>query len=350
MGRIGLTALLLLGALATFSPPAFAESRHGEVNDPQDTMPALSGPRDPDIAQVRVDYDDTGTVSVTVRLYEPFTQTNRFYELMSISVGTTAGTGGSCTTSIPGAVTLVGWLKDGPTGGAYASGYTGSLPLDKTVSADGLETTFTVSSPVFGGQDFRCATGLSLTAPDPDGHCSPSRLNCERIAYSFPGDSAGTIFFGAAAAQTPPIVAAPPAVAACANGIDDDGDGKIDRGDPGCKGDASGASEQDPAKVPSRFRIVAARLGRSCHLDLAVSALPDLKPKKLFPWGPVEVTVTGLTGRARGYKTTRLLPLASSPRYLYRLRPGLYRISGYYPGDAYREASARDSRRVRVSC
>jgi len=349
MGRIGLTALLLLGALATFSSPAFAESRHGEINDPQDTMPALSGPRDPDIAQVRVDYDDTGTVAVTVRLYEPFAQTNQFYKSVAIALGTTAGTGGPCATYNPGYVSLIGYLGDGYAGGAYVSGYTGSLPLTKTVSADGLETTFTVSSPVFGGLDVRCADGLRLSASDPDGHCAPSRLNCERIAYSFPGDSTGTIFFGVPA-PVAPTVAPPPAVAACANGTDDDGDGKIDRDDPGCKGDGSATSEQDPAKVRSRFRIVGVHLGRSCHLDLAVVALPDLKPKELFPWGPVEVTVTGLTGRARGYKTTRRLPLADSPRYLYRLRPGLYRISGYYPGDAYREASARDSRRVRVSC
>src|SRR4051794_14113940 len=86
-------------------------------------------------------------------------------------------------------------------------------------------------------------------------------------------------------------------------------------------GHRSGNSEQDPAPMKSTFRLVGLRAIKSCRLAVSVEVLPDLKPLRLFPFGKVEVSVRGTSGKGRRYRKTRHLPLGDSAGYVFHLKP-----------------------------
>jgi len=138
-------------------------------------------------------------------------------------------------------------------------------------------------------------------------------------------------------------------VPACDDGIDNDADGRVDLDDPGCLGSRIDTDEADPAPVPSTFRLTTAR-PYACGVETGVEVLPDLTPKRLFPFADVSIEVRGVGGRARGIHKTRSLPVARDNGYLFaRLRPGRYRVTGHYLGDPFRLASEAVTRRVRLS-
>lgn len=136
----------------------------------------------------------------------------------------------------------------------------------------------------------------------------------------------------------------------CGDGIDDDRDGKVDVADPGCRGDAKRMSEVDPTPQRARFSLFAVERNRRCAIDLEVEVLPDIAPKRLFPFSKVQITVRGVGGRATGYRKTRRLPLGLAAGYGFtRLKPGVYLVSGRYLGDPWRLRSRTISRRVTLA-
>jgi hypothetical protein len=373
--RTGVLALAC-GFIGSSLGPAAAEAqtRSGAGSDPRDVPEALSGGRQPDIEQVRVVYDPAGTLSVTVRLYEPFASTNGAYPYFETTIGSAvASYSRGCSPSNSGDVTLNGSISSSPWATVRMSGYDGSLSPTRSMSGAGREITFAVSASQLASRNYICEGESSVYRPDEYGHCAPSNYNCDYISYRYTGDTTAEFFFDGYA---PPPTAcsdgidnegdghvdlddsdchndrggdsegSPPPV--CSNKRDDDADGKVDRQDPGCKGESEGATEDDPEPVASKFRFTRIRVTRACRMDLTVEALPDLAPKKLFPFKKVVVTVRGLSGAGSNYTATRRLPLAADPRYGFRLKPGRYRVTGRYPGDRFRKPSRTSKRTVSV--
>jgi putative transposase len=139
------------------------------------------------------------------------------------------------------------------------------------------------------------------------------------------------------------------APAICDDGLDNDTDGRIDREDPGCRGKATGTDETDPPPVPATFKFTVLRPW-GCGITTGVEVLPDLTPKRLFPFADVTVAVRGLTGPARAIDRRRQLPLSVDPGYGFdRLRPGRYEVTGQYLGDPFRLATTPITRRITLS-
>jgi hypothetical protein len=387
-----LTSLVLLAPAA-----ASADVRAGSGQDAQDTTPPLSGPRAPDVQSVEATYDTNGSFSVAVTLYEPWTQTTRAYRTFRASITTvvplSATTGGYCGGYSAGTITVSGDV-DPPSGAGYfeVQGFTGTLPLTRTFSADGRTTTFSGATPLLSGYDLGCVSSAKLYTPDPYGHCFPSTYDCQSVEHSYGGDDTPNFFFAGHAPRTTecsddidndgdglvdrgdfdcsgydspsesgrgpgssrgPSSSSPdvdPAFGptACSDGEDNDGDGKTDRKDPGCRDIALGVSEVDPRPVASRGRLVVRRFRRSCALETMVAVRPELLPRRLFPLSRATVSLRGVGGRARGFSASRKVRLTpAGGRTFKALTPGRYRVLLTYPGDPWRRAS-KASRTVRV--
>jgi hypothetical protein len=286
------------------------------------------------------------------------------------------------------------------------NGYEGTVTGTRTFSSDKREVRFSFAHAALAGRDYRCVTYSSLYTPDPDGHCSPSDNNCERISYRYTYDTVDPFYFhGFEPPPSPPAPACDdhvdndgdgatdypfdegcsettaaseanppcndgfdndgdgktdyqnddgcsydrhgssegPPPTECANRRDDDGDGNVDLKDPGCRGKAASASEVDPAAVPSRFRLSRVKVTR-CGIDTEVQVLPDLAPLRVFPFKKVVITV-----RRGAFKRTHRARLGNDRAYRFGLlRPGRYTVTGYYPGDAWRLRSKPHTRHVTV--
>ena len=135
----------------------------------------------------------------------------------------------------------------------------------------------------------------------------------------------------------PPSSAVAQTAPACDDGIDNDGDGRVDAdSDPGCAGHPGDPDETDPAPVASSISITEAG-PYGCALSTGVEVLPDLAPARLFEFGDVRLTIRGRSGAAKRISRSRLLPLAANPGYLFeRLRPGRYDVTATYLGDPFR--------------
>lgn len=377
---IAVTALALL----TFAPTdGNAATRGGSVNDPQESLPALSGGRAPDIKSVSVAYDDGGQVAVAVTLYEPWPQTSKTYPNYGIRIGSSqsGAPSYSCSTTNPGDVQVSGSLNPATTGTGAADfsivGFSGTLPATRTFSADGLTTTFTANASQLAGRNYICTDDSYLSRPDlPVGHCG--NRDCSYISYVYLDDKADAFFFDGFGPSRPqcsdgvdndgdgktdladPDCASnsagltessppPKARAVCDDDLDNDGDGKTDTKDPGCRGDFEGTTEADPAKRASRSKITSLRATKRCALDIEVEVLPDMEPEDLFPFKRVKVKVTGVGGAATGYRKTRYLELGTYEGYRFsKLRSGRYKVVLSYPGDHWRFSSTAKTRTVRV--
>ncbi len=143
-------------------------------------------------------------------------------------------------------------------------------------------------------------------------------------------------------------------VEACRDGGDNDGDGKVDAADPGCLEEAGRTSEADPAPRVSRTSLTLSPRAR-CGLAVNLGVAPTLNgyTKRLFPFKRrAEVTLRGLSGRARGLTRKRaLFPSRLGHGYVFTwraLRPGRYAVWATYPGDAWRVSSTSVPRIVRL--
>lgn len=361
---------------------ARAEVRAGVGNDGRDVPESLSGPREPDIERVHVSYNTTGSLAVTVRVFEPWTATTQEYPYFRLRLGSThepyEASQYWCASNVEGDATLRGLIDPNRLAESELTlyGYAGELPVNASVSTDGLETTFTVSAAQLAGRNYICVEGMALYRPDPWGHCWPSLDNCRDIRFEYYGDWVDEFFFPG---LTPPKPACDdgidndddgkadypgdsncywrsgtsegPLRSACNNNRDDDGDGDIDRQDPGCRGKVNGGSEVDPQPVSSSVRLAARTVRRNCLLRIRVKAAPVLKPVKLFPFSKVKLRVRGVAGRARGDKRDRRLQVGKhyGRRYMtLKVKPGRYRVAVRYLGDTYRRASKAQAQRVTV--
>ncbi len=388
---------------------ADADVREGFVGDPRDQPGSVSGPARPDVEQVRVRYDQGGSVWVTFRFFESLYDTSSSSRRLQASVGSTTPNGkydppgGGCVTYNSGDVTVFADVyPEASYQAATVSGFDGSITGSRSVSPDGRELALVFSHAALAGRDYRCVDSLSTFIPDFDGHCSPSINNCERISYRYTEDLVDRFFF---AGFTPPPRPAcsngidddadgeidspldPGCVSdadndeanpACSDGRDNDGDGKIDLDDPSCSFDERGSSEGRPPtacgnrrdddgdgktdrKDPGcRGRLsgtteedprpVASRMrltlrATKCRIDTRVEVQPDLFPAKVFPFRRVVLVLK--RGSLRVVHRPRL---GVDRGYRFgRLKVGRYRVTARYPGDKWRLKSKRVSRRVKIT-
>jgi hypothetical protein len=373
--------LLVAAFLAVAPSAASAEVRSAAIDDARDAPESLNGPRALDIERVAVNYDTSlGRVAVTVRLFERWEDTQGQYPYVELRlVERKSARWDSCSASGSKGILINGSLAPYGENSTTAthSDYDDTASGTRTMSADGRDTTFIVEHPAFANRDAVCVSHVMTYFPDPYGHCSPSDNNCQRISYRYYGDATGIFFFAGHELYEPPKPAcsdgldnegdgnidlsdpdcsydykgtsegAPPT--ACDNKRDDDGDGKLDLNDPGCQGKRTNTTETDPTPVKAKFRFDRVKATRSCAVDIEVEVLPDLVPERLFKFGKVEITVSGIRGKARGYRKTRTLPLGTHPNYLFkRLKPGRYKVTGRYLGDQWRLKTKRTVRKVKV--
>jgi hypothetical protein len=160
----------------------------------------------------------------------------------------------------------------------------------------------------------------------------------------------------------------------CTDMIDNDGDGLVDRyrpplpgqdpalerADPGCL--VGPPSVENPPPVATTVRLVT-KIYRSkernrCGLNVRVvlRSATHVMARGIVAGVPgakadTELTLTGISGAARGYRTTRKVGgVGTSPfaGFFQHLKHGRYRASAFYPGDAVRQRSGVARRTVNI--
>lgn len=363
------TTLVASTALVWFVGVAQADLRYGVVADPRDTPDALSGLRQPDIESIHVQYDSVGSLVVSARFFEPLrSDASPDYDI-KIKVGSSANST-ACEAGNPGDVEISSSLH--PAGGfnrLTMIGLDGSLAPSRSLSADGMELTLTTTATQLAGRSYMCALG-GVFEWDRDGHCVDG---CAFIGYWYTRDQVSEFFF---AGFAPPIPACADGLdndgdgqidlddsyclrssdgregplPTCSNGIDDDHDGKVDLVDPGCRGRAVRGSEKDPPPARSHIKLLAT--GGHCRIQVRVpSVAPASTPVGEFPYKRVRISVAG-RGGVRGQRRTRTVSVGSkTPTTIDVSRAGRYVITATYPGDKWRRSSRVRSKPVRaVGC
>jgi hypothetical protein len=231
--------LVLASAGVSVAAPSHAVTRAGAEPDKQDTTAVLSGPRHPDIEQIRATYDEAaGSITFTARFYESIanTQSSHVVEVRAAREGSRYdGFKGSCYgADIVSSAYVATTTKQGQTSAAGAEGTTSA---GVTVSPDGRELTMSSTHSLFAGRDLRCLDA-EVYVPDPDGHCSPSNSNCQSIRYRYVYDELDQVGYFDGYAPSPPPTTPPTAAPLdegtrevepqCSDGIDNDNDGDTD--------------------------------------------------------------------------------------------------------------------------
>lgn len=149
LAAVASVALVLVGS-------AYAETRIGQGSKPSDQPPALDGSFVGDLQQVRITYDSSGTLTATVRFYQPIPSQAWRYGL-EVKVGE----GPTCVPAVM-ASEAIGTATPNPFPGqefwVEVAGYQGGTSVAQTISADMYETSFTFSNPAIANRDFRCAS------------------------------------------------------------------------------------------------------------------------------------------------------------------------------------------------
>lgn len=344
--------------------PSLAAANTASVDDPQEAPPNLSGPKDPDVKHLTVSYSPKGALTVQAELWEPLTDGNSYLGItLRVSTGTMTPSTydpkvSYCSGGLSASISL---------GSEYTyltiPGFQGSLDTTSSrASADKRTFTYYYRHDALAGANPTCGQwGLDARVYSMSGSSYSSGCNCFPSTRTLDGSSnvGPALTFDA---STPAcddgvdndgdgrIDANDPGcmqqisgfnevdtLPACDDAIDNDGDGTIDAKDPGCKGAATGSSEVDPRRVATKYSLVAKR--SKCVIDTEVEALPDIKPVELFPFQKVVVEVAGTT-KANRYKVTRKLPLARVMGYTFGPRlAGKFRVRSWYPGDKWRAKS-----------
>jgi hypothetical protein len=234
-----------------------------------------------------------------------------------------------------------------------------SSPMSTTRSADGRELTLSTADVRIAGLDLRCFTAsLSTRGPSAWG----DRLDA---FATFPGfgpvcsdgldnDGDGAVDRRDVDCRRPAAVRAESFPAfPCSDGLDNDGDGRKDGTDAGCVA-TRGAAEADPAPTPSALTISGLRAVRAsattCRLTIRMTLEADVPG--LLPRAPAIVGIRGLSRHVRSVRrTTSGIPLGlAAPSRTLRLRPGRYHFTARYPGDRFRRPSTADARTLAVTC
>jgi hypothetical protein len=161
---VSLIGLLLL----VLAAPASAETRTASVQDAAEALPNLSGqPGNPDIRQVGVTYDTSGSLTFTIDFYNSVNNldTSEYYAHVGrFAVGTR--TQGVNDNYLACNRTALGGIWDGQhhVFGAYATffdrasmwGYEGYLNFSRSISADGRRVTIRASHQALANRDYQC--------------------------------------------------------------------------------------------------------------------------------------------------------------------------------------------------
>jgi hypothetical protein len=219
-------------ALAAMATPAHAEIRTLTATLPSDAQPTISGiPDNPDLRQLHIVYDTTGSVTITVDFWHPINgvDTSQNYAFSgAFSIGTAVGMGSDiaddtyCDSHSSGGLdgdhhvfSTVETFYDQAT----VSGFGGTLSLTRTVSPDNMEITLTASNSALANHNWTCATyTLYARARSTAGNLSSSydaSCDCWFVTHELDTISPlpATYFDGFAplAPQPPPPPPPPPA-------------------------------------------------------------------------------------------------------------------------------------------
>jgi hypothetical protein len=166
------TLLVLAFVAASLSAVsgAAAATRVGVADDPKDQQPNLSGPNRPDIQQVRVAYDDSGKLTVTMHFWEPLPTTSDYRSMgASWTVAPPSDTAG-CSFLEPGGLLITTNLYGTISPDILVGGYDGSLSGSYALSADRREISVSVSHTALAHRNYTCAEAETWEY-DEVGHC-----------------------------------------------------------------------------------------------------------------------------------------------------------------------------------
>jgi hypothetical protein len=240
-----------------------------------------------------------------------------------------------------------------------ATGDPAFVPMAVSRSADGRELTLTTLDARLAGRDLRCFdAGVRVRRPP----YSSDRLGA---FATFPGFGPvcrdGVDNDGDGAVDRLDVdcgrKAAVPAESSpfypCTDGLDNDGDSRKDGADAGCVA-TRGAAEADPAATPSALTISGLRAVRAsattCRLTIRLTIEADVPG--VLPRAAATLSVRGLSRHVRSVRraTTGVPRGLAAPSRTLRLRPGRYRFTARYPGDRFRRPSTAEARTFAVTC
>lgn len=251
----------MVGALVTSAvlviAPGTAMAGQVRADDPADGQATVSGkPSAPDVSRLELDYDPTGSITLTVRFHAALdtidtAQNYAFYSNFTVGHTYRNNKRYSCGTSTAGDVSGQHHVLGSSItffDQATVQGFDGLLQFTRTVAADKRSITITGSSPVLAGRSYDCATYVLRgrrrgpaenlnTRYDEHCNCWYFATDYDLVGERSPVDFGAPLYFEGYA---------PPSIPACDDGVDNDGDGAVDILDPGCA-DANGPSEANPA-------------------------------------------------------------------------------------------------------
>ena len=171
----GLALLICVTSLAVASE-ASADVRSSSIDDPRDTPVDVNGNYNhQDVQQVRVSYDTAGTLTVTVRFFAPVppSPSYRSFEL-TLGSGLDGCTGDGADASMSFGATQA----NGSSNSVRIRNLEGSIPVTRTVSADGYEITATATHPALANRAYKCSANgmLSSASPSPGDSVADSKL------------------------------------------------------------------------------------------------------------------------------------------------------------------------------
>jgi hypothetical protein len=322
---------LTMAALVALPSSASAEIRSVSVSDPADATPTISGvPNTPDIRQVDVVYDSAGAISFTVSFHHAVNQldTSQIYAFYStFSVGAAASStdpGLGCALGGPGSIASGQHHVFANSTTFYdrstVTGFSGDLVYARSVSADNTQVTIAASSPVLANRDYRCLTYYSKarrrsTVEHPysryDESCDCWYLDVYLDEVGEGPDYRKFFWFNGFRPVPPPPSPPPPPV----------------------------------VKSPAKTKVtVGVRPRARCGvINLSDYTVRDASPAEYSGRLKFSVARAGLIRR-------RSINVDVSPRVVFRrLRPGAYRVTMHYTGDAARARSNVVRKLVRLT-
>lgn len=397
------SVLLLLVALAlaiAFSAALVANADAapitGGTDDAFETPPNVDGiARYPDLARVDASYDPAvGRITFTVRTHQAvspvWTGLLASHGVWTVSQAThTPGTYRyrcpmTPTTGVGGSMLLQSQSASfrEPTDASIA-GFDGRVAVVQPAETDGIHFMAEATNPNLIGRSYNCFSFrvVSYYRSSPEVLASRYRADCDCWVTSRVNDVAGEPTINSNAQGSWDVwdhgiaLGTPfPPLPVCADGIDNDGDGKVDLSDPdcadanwgsehpqcsdgidndgdgkadlddiGCLNNPGRTSEVDPAIGRAALRVKASALKR-CRIAVTPSLSRTMEPASLFPVGKFSVRITG----PKRLRFNRTVSGTSKTVRVKVRRSGTYTIKTIYLGDRFRTKSKTTTTKLRV--